>query len=242
VGRAVAQDGGGVRGVQHETRAAPAQRQRPCLEALELLTEERVTRLVGGGEVRHRARELDAVGGRHGLGHARGLCGVARPQAPHAGIELDVHAPAAAGRHGGHELLAPGDDIGSGGERRVELVGAHCAHDEQSGVDPGSAQRRRLAGGGHRQPRSTAGERRPGGLLGAVAVAVGLDHRAQLGAGGELAPQPCDIALDGGHVDPGQRPHCGHRSSRVSASASMSRTVRIIGAPSVESARTAAPR
>jgi hypothetical protein len=39
-----------------------------------------------------------------------------------------------------------------------------------------------------------------------------------------------DVALDGGQVDPGQRPHPAHASARVSASrtSTISRTVRAI--------------
>ena len=42
---------------------------------------------------------------------------------------------------------------------------------------------------------------------GAVAVAVGLDDRAQLGAAGQLAPQPRRVALDRAEVDPRDRAH-----------------------------------
>ena len=40
---------------------------------------------------------------------------------------------------------------------------------------------RASSAGRHRQPRRAAGQRRGGAALGAVAVAVGLDHRAELG-------------------------------------------------------------
>ena len=48
--------------------------------------------LVGGGEVRHRAGELDAVGRIDALGDAQGLALVTRAEPAHPGVELDVHA------------------------------------------------------------------------------------------------------------------------------------------------------
>ena len=48
-----------------------------------------------------------------------------------------------------------------------------------------------------------------GAGVGAVAVAVGLDHRAELGALAQLALQPRAVALDGAEVDPGERPRHG---------------------------------
>ena len=88
--------------------------------------------------MRHRAHELDARLGGGRLRHARRLVRVARAQPPHAGVELDVHAPAAARGHRGDERLAPGDDVGARGQRDVELLGAQRAEDEQRPVDAGA--------------------------------------------------------------------------------------------------------
>ena len=131
-----------------------------------------------------------------------------------------MHAPAAARGHRGDERLAPGDDVGARRQRGVELLGAQRAEDEQRRVDAGGAQLRGLVGGRHREPSGAAGQRRVGGRRRPVAVAVGLDHRAQLGAAAQLAAQAGDVALDRGDVDPGQRPQRAH--------CSMSRTVRAI--------------
>ena len=213
----VAQQRGGVRGVQDQARVALAQRGSPCGEALELLAEEVVAELVGGGEVGHRGHQLDARlrGGR--LRHARGLLRVTRPQPSHPGVELDVHAPAPARGHRGDELLAPRDDVGARRQCAVELLGAQRTEDEQRRVDAVRAQLRGLVGRRHRQPRGAAGQGGVGRGRRAVAVAIGLDHRAQRGAAAQLATQTDDVALDRGDVDPGQRPQRAH-CSRVSGS------------------------
>ena len=73
---------------------------------------------------------------------------------------------------------------------------------------PGGTQLRRLARGRHRQHRGPARQRRPRHGDGAVAGGIGLDHRAQLGAGVQAAAQRDHVALDRGQVDPGQRTQC----------------------------------
>ena len=132
--------------------------------------------------MRHRADELDRRLAAAASRHARRLLAVARAQAPHPGVELDVHAPASARRHRVDERLAPRDDVGARGQRGVELLGAQRAEDEQRPVDAVRAQLRGLVRGGHREPGGAAGQRRAGGGQRPVPVAVGLDHRAQLGA------------------------------------------------------------
>jgi len=78
---------------------------------------------------------------------------------------------------------------GAGPQRHVELLGGEHPHDQQRPLDPGVAQRARLGGAGHADPARPAGQRRPGGGDGPVAVPVGLDHRHHLGGGGG-AQQP----------------------------------------------------
>ena len=65
----------------------------------------------------------------------------------------------------------------SGGER---------PHRQQRDLREAPADLRRLGPGRHRQPRRPAGQRRRGAGVGAVAVAVGLDHRAELRALAQL--------------------------------------------------------
>ena len=161
----VAQQRGGVGGVQDQARVALAQRPRPGREARELLAEEVVAALVGGGEVRHRAHELArgalaAAASRH----ARRLLGVARAQAPHPGVELDVHAPAAARGHRVDERLAPGDDVGARALSAASSSSGLSAPRTSSGPStPAARSCCRLVGGRHREPRGAAGQRGAGG-------------------------------------------------------------------------------
>ena len=69
-----------------------------------------------------------------------------------------------------------------------------------------------LGRGGDRQPGRAAGERGVGAAVGAVPVAVGLDHRAELGAVAQLRLQPGAVGANRVEVDPGDRPL--HRASR----------------------------
>src|ERR1700761_5859136 len=80
------------------------------------------------------------------------------------------------------------------------------------------ADQRRLAGGGDGEERGAAGERRLGHRVGAVAVAVGLHHRAEPRLT-ELGPQPFAVGAHGAEVDPGDRPLHGYSPSRSSTTA-----------------------
>ena len=61
----------------------------------------------------------------------------------------------------------------------VQLLGAERAHHEHRRLEPGVAQLDRLGGRRDREPPRPAGERRARARDRAVAVPVGLDHRAQ---------------------------------------------------------------
>ena len=68
------------------------------------------------------------------LGDARRLGGVARPEPPHPGVELDVHARTGAARgERGDELLAPGDDVGARAAARRPAPRADSAPITSSG-------------------------------------------------------------------------------------------------------------
>ena len=62
-----------------------------------------------------------------------------------------------------------------------------------------------FVGGGDGEERGAAGERRLGHRVGAVAVAVGLHHRAEPRLT-QLGPQPFAVGAHGAEVDPGDRP------------------------------------
>ena len=196
-----------VGGVQDEVAAPPLVGQRPGAEALELLGEECVAGLVGGGEVGHETGQ--ALARRRGDGV--GLRGIARAEPAHAGVQLDVHARRAVAQHLAQPRLAPGDDVRTRGERDVELLAGQRAHDQHARLDARLAQLRGLVRARDGQPRRAAVERRPRHRDGAVAVPVGLDHRAQRGAAAQLAGQPLAVVPDGGQVDPGLSPLHGHR-------------------------------
>ena len=175
------------------------------------------------------AGEKHTVGVERGLRDARRQGRVARAEAAHSRVELDVHGAAATRRHLPHERLVPRDDVGVGVERDVELAGRQRAHDEDRSVDAGVAQRRRLAGRRDRQPGRSARQRRACGGHGAVTVAVGLDDRAERSRGRARAAPAASarthaggITLDRREVHARDRPDCHllrdrHRPERYSA-------------------------
>ena len=134
------------------------------------------------------------------------------------------------------ELGAPDHDVGVGGERDVELVRGERAHHQDAG-HRGSAARSSAAsaGGRDREPGRAAGERGARALDRAVAVAVGLDDRAQLRPSPSSAARRGAVALDRADVDAGERPLDG---SGAMLSMMAARAVAGATAP----ARRAAPR
>ena len=143
---------------------------------------------------------------RHSGGDAGQLLGRAA-DAVHAGVDLHVdrhRVPDATGRDG--EGLDPRGRV----ERRREPVGQRG----RRGLGPALAEQQDRRGDAvlaqlhpfvhqrHGQPPGPAGQRGPGHRRPAVAVAVGLDHRAQLGRRGE-ARQHRRVVGHGGQVDLG---------------------------------------
>ena len=146
---------------------------RPRLEARELLAEEASPRSSAVAKCVQAASS--SARRRQGGDDRVGLLGVARAEAAHAGVELDVHARRApeATSARARAFQAP---MSAPASRRSQLLvvtrpapGAPVVATRRS-----RAPRRR----GHREPRRAAGQRglraRP-----APAVAVGLDHRTQ---------------------------------------------------------------
>ena len=180
-------------------------------EPLELLVEVPRARLVRRREVRPEPRELDGGlirGTAKQLGHHPG---VALAEAPHPGVVLHVDPRrdaqrAGPRRDGLEEAGVPHGDLRAGLERQLKLVVGERAHRQERRLDPGRPQLARLSPGRHRQHARSALHRRRGALGRAVAVCVGLDHGAHLGARGEIPHEPADVALDGAGVDQGDRP------------------------------------
>ncbi len=70
-----------------------------------------------------------------------------------------------------------------------------------------TADLRGLGSGGDCQPAGAPGQRSGGAGVGAVAIAVRLDHRAQLGSRAQRDLQPGAVGLHRAEIDPGKRPH-----------------------------------
>ncbi len=145
---------------------------------------------VGGGEVGHQRRRAGRPRPRD---HARASAGSRVPSRPIPVSSLTctpTRAGSAATNSSRHATTSA-----SRLERDVELGGRQRAHDQQRPLDPRRAQLGRLARRRHRQPRRAAALRRARGGHRAVAVAVGLDHRAQRRQRRD-GGQPRAVALD----------------------------------------------
>ena len=111
----------------------------------------------------------------------------AAPDPVHPGVDLDVdrrRAGPRAARRGAKAVDAVAR-VQRGrepvGQRGLDGVGAALAQQEHGRRDAVLAQLDPLVDQRHRQPAGAAGQRRPGHRRAAVAVAVGLDDRAELG-------------------------------------------------------------
>src|SRR3984957_14329570 len=120
---------------------------------------------------------------------------------PPAGLKLYVAPPPSRRRDCLQVVLVPHHHISVRRERLLELHRAEGAHHEDARLAQSSlAQLTRLVSVRHRQPARASGERRAGTLHSPVAVAVGLDDRAQRRAAAQLGAQPRTVAFDRGHV------------------------------------------
>ncbi len=104
------------------------------------------------------------------------------------------------------EALAPDGDLGAGGERVLEVRRGERAHRQQRHLGKAAADQRRLGTGGDGEASRAAGERGRRAGVGAMAVAIGLDHGAELAVGAQLGLQPRAVALNSAEIDPGELP------------------------------------
>ena len=121
----------------------------------------------------------------------------------HAGIDLQVdRGPWGGGRR---ERLHPVSRVHRGTypaeARHLGHLGRSGLGEQQDrGLDPLASEFGRLLHQGDGQPGSTGPERRSGHRNGAVAVPVGLDHRAQLGVTDQVG-ETDNVGRDGLQVD-----------------------------------------
>ena len=186
----LAQRRGAVRRVQEEVRdnaRAAAARARESARAARRRTPSRARRPSRSGSrgPRARARRPRPLSRRA----ARVTTSGSRsPEPAHARVVLDVDARRDAARAGPladqlEKARPPQRDVGVGVEGQLELVGGR-ARPAPSAGRPGSPRAAATAsrGGGDREPVGAAGEGGASAGERAVAVAVGLDDRAQRGA------------------------------------------------------------
>ncbi len=127
----------------------------------------------------------------------------------HAGVDLDVHIDRPAGTR---RRRAEGLDALGGVQRRREPVGQRrrcragvaLAEQQHRCGDAVLAQLHPLVDQRDGEPPCATGQRGAGHRRASVAVAVGLDHRAQLGRRDQAGQHP-RVVGDGGQVDLGPR-------------------------------------
>ncbi len=168
-----------------------------------------VARFVGDREMRAHAREAQL----HVIGDERGqrdrVVGRA-PDAVHARVDLQVHAERIVGAVRAHRLRER-VDAGRGVHERREAVRDHglgrgghrLRQHEDRRVDAGLAQLHTLLDQRDREAVGAGLQRGPAHRDRAVAVAVGLHHRAQRAAGATSARNDADVRADRREVDLG---------------------------------------
>ena len=138
---------------------------------------------VGGGEVAHHPDDLPG---------RRGELGKTPP--PHARVELEVDADALG------NLTVDDHELEAGVACLGDLATRSRAHDEDAHGAERPPQHEPLRHGRDAERRRAAPERGGTDVGGAVAVAVGLDHRPQLRPV-ERAEEPPRIAADRTEID-----------------------------------------
>ena len=108
---------------------------------------------------------------------ARGGRKLGEAPAPHAGVDLQVHAHAL--RDG---VLRGGDELEPGDPGLAHLALGHRPHDEDAGIPECGSQVERLGERRDAERRGTGFERSLRDVDGAVSVALGLDDGPQLGS------------------------------------------------------------
>jgi len=193
--------------------AARLERGEDRVEHGELLVAERLVRLVGRREVRGDALEPQV----RQRGDASDLVDaplVPQADAPHAGVDLDVHVErdARLGGRGavGGRLVRRADErheaVGDHGVHLVGQVGAerHDAHGAAGVVERG-ADLERLDHVGHAEEVDAFLDERAAGPLVAVAVGVGLDRGQDAGRVADESAHGAHVVAQGVEVDLGPR-------------------------------------
>ena len=201
-------EGAGRVGGVHELGldAAAGQLGPHLVEAGQLLAGERMVWLVGDGQVGPQPLEHERPTAGDVAGQLDGRRRIGA-HTVHAGVHLQVHRDAFAASGGGDSGHARGR-VHGGREPPVDRLG-HVGRiglgEQQDGrVDGGVAQLHALLDGRHRQPGGAAVQHGAGDRHRAVAVAVGLDDRAQAG-GSRPRRQRRRVVSDGGEIDLGPR-------------------------------------
>ena len=180
----IAQRRGAVGGVDDDFGRTRAQRLHERGERRQLHGQE-LRVVVGGREMGHRAGQPQPVPARVGdpVGDRQRFGGRARAEPAHPRVELDVYARPAGSAVGDQDRRRTARPRRRPRRRRQAPPAAPralSAPSTSSGASiPSSRSCTGLAGGRDRQHRRAAGQRRTTGRRGAVAVAVGLDDRAQ---------------------------------------------------------------
>ena len=187
------------------------------LEAPHLLGGEVVVGLVGHRQVGPEAAQRQPRGGLHGRGQIHGHIGV-RPHPVHAGVDLHVHGGGRPAEPGGPSrgLHPPGRVQGgrkAQGQGLVHVGRGGLGQQQHGRADAGLPQLGPLLHQRHRQPLGAARQRGARDRHRAVAVAVGLDHRAQPG-GRRGAGQHGGVVPYGGEVHLGPAPPAGQVTHR----------------------------
>ncbi|MNX95880.1 hypothetical protein D3C86_1281750 [compost metagenome] len=178
-------------------------------EALELQLGVGGIRSLGGRQMAHEAHQLQVGRGER---HPRERFGLMQrgPDAGHAGVDLEVNLGRAAELRGDRVELAQGllgahHHLKVGGDRRAVGVGNHQAEQQHGLGEAQRAQAQALGDGRDPQPVRPGPERGARDGHGPVAVAVGLDHRHQVGMRGDPGLEGADVGGDRAqvHLEPG---------------------------------------
>ncbi len=189
------------------------QRREHVVERFDLHGRERVSRFVGDRQMGAHPGQSHGCRVRDRRGQAQRLVG-GSSDPTHAGVDLQVDGViAAAGNGNGFELrVGVHGEIEFGTHCLDQLRGRLLAEHQDRAVETGLAQRHTFLHQGDAQPGCSTAKCGPGDRPGAVAVAVGFDHRPHGRRRGDRAQQ-LDVVPDRVDIDVGPRPAAHSRSS-----------------------------